>query len=104
MPVGAVSWLSETSSFHERIGPIVNSCLTGNPSTSRNASIHSKPGWDAMVTGSIGGRSVTGFTDRTQRTSYSIGDTSTGFGICQVCHDPAEVDLFNWTSDEEATH
>ena len=62
---------------------------------------HGQSGQDAMIAGSIAGQTVSGFTNRTQRTSYANG---TFTGICQVCHDPTEVLYFNRTTNSEPTH
>lgn len=54
-----------------------------------------------MVASTIQGRAVTGFTDKNARASYG----NAGFtGVCQVCHDPAEVSYFNRTTNAQATH
>ncbi len=56
---------------------------------------------DAMILGTIGGRTVNNFTDKTLRASYWEADNS---GICQVCHDPGEVTHFNRIGNEDTTH
>ncbi len=63
---------------------------------------------DAMVRSKIGGLTVAGFTDRTQRTSYFANSATlaTGqYGICQVCHaSGSTVNHFNRTTEENSTH
>lgn len=58
-------------------------------------------GQDAMIASTIQTRTVSGFTDRTQRSSYA---NAANQGVCQVCHDPNEVQHFNRTTEELATH
>lgn len=58
-------------------------------------------GQDAMVASVINGNTVTGFTDRSDRASYGNASFT---GVCQVCHDGAEVPHFNRSTDESATH
>ncbi|TLM62289.1 MAG: CxxxxCH/CxxCH domain-containing protein [Deltaproteobacteria bacterium] len=62
---------------------------------------HGQGGQDAMIATSVNGQLVSGFTDRTQRSSYANG---TFTGVCQVCHDQVEVSHFNTTTDSVATH
>jgi len=50
---------------------------------------------DAMIRANINGQVVTGFTNRTVRTSYYATGGDLGEGICQTCHDPNEVSYFN---------
>jgi len=64
---------------------------------------------DAMVLQTIAGKTVTGFADKTQRSSYYITTPNAGanvgkYGICQVCHDSAEVSFFNRSIESNATH
>jgi predicted CxxxxCH...CXXCH cytochrome family protein len=55
---------------------------------------------DAMIRSTIAGRAVSGFADKASRGSYSTA----GFnGVCQVCHDGAEVAHFNRATNE-TTH
>ncbi|WP_305046013.1 multiheme c-type cytochrome [Geoalkalibacter sp.] len=60
---------------------------------------HGQGSLDAMLRSSIAGRSVGGFSDKGQRASYYLPTPNQGgnnqYGICQVCHDPAEVNYFN---------
>jgi predicted CxxxxCH...CXXCH cytochrome family protein len=65
---------------------------------------HGQSGHDAMIAATIAGRAVTAFADKAVRSSYFVADTSSGFGVCQVCHDPAEVSHFNRGLEEDATH
>jgi predicted CxxxxCH...CXXCH cytochrome family protein len=60
-----------------------------------------------MIRGTIGGRSVTGFADRTARSSYYTSAAELGggnYGVCQVCHDSAEVAYFNRAAEDDAGH
>ncbi len=52
---------------------------------------------DAMLRATIGGRAVTGFSDKTDRTKY-YNTVDIGEGVCQTCHDPNEVNNFNRTT------
>ncbi|MDZ4185548.1 MAG: CxxxxCH/CxxCH domain-containing protein [Desulfuromonadales bacterium] len=61
---------------------------------------HGQSGQDAMVASTVKNNTVVDFTDRTLRTSYS---NATFTGVCQVCHDSAEVPYFN-TSTNATTH
>lgn len=54
-------------------------------------------GQDAMIASTIQTRTVSGFTDKTLRASYANASNQ---GVCQVCHDPAEVLHFNRTSSD----
>ena len=88
-----------------------NSRTTGGTSDSGDQCLlchdpHAVSGQDAMITGSIAGKNITGFTNRTQRSSYYSTTPGTGnnYGICQSCHDQSEVLHFNRTREENATH
>ncbi|MCM2264302.1 MAG: CxxxxCH/CxxCH domain-containing protein [Desulfuromonadales bacterium] len=50
---------------------------------------------DVMLLGTIATRTVNNFTDKTARASYWEADNT---GVCQICHDPAEVNYFNRTA------
>lgn len=52
---------------------------------------------DAMLRMTINGRTVTGFTDKTDRATY-YNTVDVGEGVCQTCHDPNEVNNFNRTT------
>jgi predicted CxxxxCH...CXXCH cytochrome family protein len=54
-----------------------------------------------MIASTIQTYTVSGFTDRTLRSSYA---NAANEGVCQVCHDPAEVQHFNRTTEELASH
>ncbi|RMF74169.1 MAG: CxxxxCH/CxxCH domain-containing protein, partial [Alphaproteobacteria bacterium] len=58
-------------------------------------------GQDAMIASTIQTHTVSGFADKSQRSSYANGSNQ---GVCQVCHDPAEVQHFNRTTEELASH
>ncbi|TYO97132.1 putative CxxxxCH...CXXCH cytochrome family protein [Geothermobacter ehrlichii] len=58
-------------------------------------------GQDAMIASTIQTHTVSGFTDRTARSSYANASNQ---GVCQVCHDPSEVLHFNRTTEELASH
>ncbi|MDF1527284.1 MAG: hypothetical protein P1S59_13665, partial [bacterium] len=68
---------------------------------------HGQSGHDAMIAAAIGSpaKTVVGFTDKTQRSSYVVVNPGAGnYGVCQVCHDPNEVIHFNQTTSDGATH
>ncbi|PNU19659.1 hypothetical protein C2E25_11180 [Geothermobacter hydrogeniphilus] len=58
-------------------------------------------GQDAMIASTIQTRTVSGFADKTLRSSYA---NAANQGVCQVCHDPAEVQHFNRTTEQLTTH
>jgi predicted CxxxxCH...CXXCH cytochrome family protein len=62
---------------------------------------HGQGGQQAMIDSTIQTRTVSGFTDRTLRASYANASNQ---GVCQVCHDQAEVLYFNRTTESLATH
>ena len=62
---------------------------------------HGPSGQDAMINGTIAGHTVSGFASKTVASSYyNAGNT----GVCQVCHDAAEVKYHNRTSGAGSTH
>jgi len=67
---------------------------------------HGQGSLDAMIRTTIGSKTVTGFADRTLRSSYYTTTLVGGEyqGICQVCHVVADVKHFNQTTEESATH
>ena len=82
--------------------------LNGNTCTNCH-DVHGQNGNQAaMVRSSIGGRIVTGFSNKNARASYFVASPNSGgnnqYGICQVCHDPAEVSYFNTTTGNDAGH